>query len=298
MARFLYKIALFLIALFAVAFVADRMLTQFFKKGNLVKAQWQDHMRDQQYDLAILGSSRAWWNIDLNVIDKQCDIRALSLANNHFAPAEVLLSLKIFLHNGNTVKRILMQVDFDNLSTEVETFSSTAYDFVPYLHDPIVYDHFAPRSSEWRAMHDIPFWRYTKVNFKWGIEQVLLQPWRRPLFDSTGTYFSNPRFYGDKAIRISEGEYAVGPDIKAIMDLCQQHHIQLEFFMSPYLNLTAPPEIRSAPALALRSAGYTLHDFADHLTEQHYFNDIRHINIEGGRVFTEILANELICPPN
>ena len=60
MKRFLTKIAVFLIALLAVAFVADRSLTQFFKKGHIVKAQWQEHMHDQQYDVAIIGSSRGW----------------------------------------------------------------------------------------------------------------------------------------------------------------------------------------------------------------------------------------------
>ena len=296
MKRFLTKIAVFLIALLAVAFVADRSLTQFFKKGHIVKAQWQEHMHDQQYDVAIIGSSRGWWNIDMNVIDAQCGVRAVSLANNHFLPSEVLLSLKIFLANGNTAKRILMQVDHDNLSTEAEEFSSTAYDFVPYLHDSIVYDHFGPRSIEWKAMRYIPFWRYTMVNFKWGVEQVLTQGRRKPLFDSTGTYFSNPKFYGDTAIMIRPGGYEVGPDIKEIIELCAQHHIQLDFFMAPYFNLIAPQEVRNGPANALKAEGFTLHDYSMRLTEKRLFNDTKHINIEGGKVFTGILARELVCP--
>lgn len=65
--------------------------------------------------------------------------------------------------------------------------------------------------------------------------------------------------------------------------------------MAPYFNLIAPPEIRNGPANSLKSEGFTLHDYSARLTEQSFFNDTKHINIEGGKVFTGILARELVC---
>lgn len=298
MRRFLSRIALALALLLAVAWPADRWLTGLFREGRGVKAQWQHHMTGQHYDVAVIGSSRGWWNIDMNTVRARCGLRTVSLANNHYRDSEVLLSLKVFLANGNTADRVLMQVDHDNLSVEADHFSSTVYDFLPYLEDTVVYHHLSPRSPEWTAMRYIPFWRYTVCNFKWGVEQALVTATDRrpPLFDSTGTYFSNPRFYGPDSVGMWPSTYAASADLKAIIALCKVKDIQLAFFMSPYYRLLGAPEVLAGPATALQVEGFALHDYSMRLTEKRLFNDTKHINIEGGKVFTDLLIREVICP--
>ena len=109
-------------------------------------------MHGEHFDVAIIGSSRGWWNIDMNAIREKCGLRAGSLANNHFRDPEVLLSLKVFLANGNRADHILMQEDHDNLSVEADHFSSTVYDFLPYLEDSLVSAHLQPHRDALRSL--------------------------------------------------------------------------------------------------------------------------------------------------
>jgi len=255
-------------------------------------------MHGEHFDIAIIGSSRGWWYIDMNAIREKCGLRAGSLANNHFRDPEVLLSLKVFLANGNRADHILMLVDHDNLSLEADHFSSTVYDFLPYLEDSLVSAHLQPRSSEWTAMRYVPFWRYVVCNFKWGVEEALVTATDRcrPLFDSTGTYFSDPRFYGLDSISIRPSTYTVSSDLKEITALCKAQGIRLSFFTTPYYRLMVTPEVAAAPAAVIRAVGYELHDYSMLFTWKDWFNDTKHINIEGGKVFTAVLAQEVICP--
>jgi hypothetical protein len=196
MGRFLRKILILCMALLVAAVVLDLLLTAIFRQGNTVKAQWLDKIEGEHFDLAITGSSRAWWNIDVNEINRRCSIRAISMANNHYTPSEMLLGLKLFLANGNTVDRLLVQADHLNMSAHQDEFSSTIYDHLPWLEDSIVYDHLRDRSKEWPLLRHVPFARYARYNFKWGFEEVLLTITnrRKTLFDSTGSIFMDREF--------------------------------------------------------------------------------------------------------
>lgn len=117
MASSLRKILVQVVLLAALALVLDPLFTRIHQGGNGTKAQWLHRMHGEHYDAVIIGSSRALWNIDMNAINTACGIRSISLANNHFRPAEMLLAM-VPLRNGNTTKRLLLQVDSSVLTDE------------------------------------------------------------------------------------------------------------------------------------------------------------------------------------
>jgi hypothetical protein len=300
MASLLRKILVVVVLLAALALVLDPLFTRIHQGGNGTKAQWLHRMHGEHYDAVIIGSSRALWNIDMNAINTACGIRSISLANNHFRPAEMLLAMKIFLRNGNTTKRLLLQVDSSVLTDEQEGFSSTLYDFVPFLEDTLIYDYLIARDPEWFWLRHVPFWRYTKYNFKWGIEATLrtVIGRRTAPFDSTGSYFSpNDRFYGtyEYTFKPETAPY-LGKDLEAIIALCKEHGIELVVFSSPNFMVESPVEIRTAPARLMATEGLTLFDFNDSLSAESNFNDNRHLNRTGGRLFTRMLIDRVICP--
>ncbi len=298
MQRFLRNIALALLLLLAAAVALDALMTGVFRRGRGTKAQWIHNMKDQHYDLAIIGSSRAWWNIDMNAIDSACDLRTVNLANNHYSGREINLSLAMFLANGNTVDRILLQVDHYLLTAETDGFTSTIYEFLPYLHDSVVEARLAGRSLEWEALRHIPLWRYVKCNFMWGPEQFLATATgrRKPLFDSTGTYFSNPHFHGLEYLTMARTDHRLDEDLKEVIRLCRERNITLECFTTPYLNLRGDPEILAAPARIVDSTGLVLHDFSDRIAGREHYNDTQHLNVAGGKLFTRMLVEEVVCP--
>lgn len=298
MQRFLRNIAIALGLLLVVASVLDMVMTHVFRNGRTTKAQWIHNMRDQHYDLAIIGSSRAWWNIDMNAIDTACGLRTVNLANNHYSGREVYLSLAMFLANGNTADRILLQIDHYTLTAETDGFTSTIYEFLPYLHDSVVEARLGGRSLEWEAMRYIPLWRYVKCNFMWGPEQFIATATdhRAPLFDSTGTYFSHPNFHGLDYLTMTRTDHRLDDDLAQLISMCRARGIDLQCFTTPYLNLRGAPEVLSAPARIVAGTGLVLHDFSDRIPGKENYNDTQHLNIAGGRLFTHMLVEEVICP--
>lgn len=296
MKRFLFRLSIPLGLLLLLAFLLDPLFTSVFREGQGTKAQWLMGMRDQRFDVAVIGSSRAWWNISMDQLDSACGTRSISLANNHFTPAEMLLAMKAFLRNGNRARVLLLQVDHSSLTDEQEGFSSTVYDFVPFLEDTLVYAHLAPRGDEWFWLRHVPFWRYAKYDFKWGVEQAVLTAWGRRTvpFDATGSYFSpNDRFYGKAGVPYAPSGHRMGEDLRALFALCEQHGITVIPFTAPYYELEMPAGAVGAPARVLAEEGLRLIDYSDSLPEKRWFNDNKHLNRKGGRRFTEMLARAL-----
>ena len=296
MKRFLFRLSIPFGLLLLLAFVLDPLFTSVFREGQGTKAQWLRGMRDQRFDVAVIGSSRAWWNISMGQLDSACGTRSISLANNHFTPAEMLLAMKAFLRNGNRARVLLLQVDHSSLTDEQDGFSSTVYDFVPFLEDTLVYAHLAPRGDEWFWLRHVPYWRYAKYDFKWGVEQAVLTAWgrRNVPFDATGSYFSpNDRFYGKAGVPYAPSGHRMGADLRALFALCAQQGIAVMPFTSPYYELEMPAEAIGAPARVLAAEGLRLIDYSDSLPEKRWFNDNKHLNRKGGRRFTEMLARAL-----
>ena len=300
MGSLLRKLIVFVLLLIALAFLLDPIFTRIHRNSGGTKAQWLNAMHDQHYDAVVIGSSRALWNIDMNAIDRGCGMRTISLANNHFRPAEMLLAMKIFLRNRNTTERLLLQVDSSVLTDEQEGFSSTLYDFVPYLEDTLIYHYLRDRDPEWFWLRHVPFWRYTKYNFKWGLEQTLKSAVgkRAVPFDTTGSYFSpNNTFYGSLDYTFEPTTPpSLGEDLKALLELCRANGVEPIVFTSPNYMVRTPDNIRRAPTEVMTAAGLHLHDFTDSLDAQVYFNDNRHLNRTGGERFTRMLMEQVLCP--
>lgn len=304
MKRFLLRLSAPLGLLVILALVLDPLFTRVFRDGRGTKAQWLMSMHGQRFDIAVIGSSRAWWNISMPQLDSACGTRSISLANNHFTPAEMLLAMKAFLRNGNSARVLLLQVDHSSLTDEQEGFSSTVYDFVPFLEDTLVYAHLAPRGDEWFWLRHVPYWRYAKYDFKWGAEQAVLTALGRRAapFDSTGSYFSpNDKFYGKAGVPYAPVGHRMGDDLRALFALCKERGIIVIPFTTPYYELDMPAEAIGAPGRVLAVEGVRLLDYSDSLPDQRWFNDNKHLNRKGGRRFTEMLARALssegVCGP-
>ncbi len=298
MRRFLKKILVLCLLMLAAAIVLDAAFTSIFREGRTVKAQWLRSIQGQHFDVVVTGSSRAWWNIDVNAIARACDLRAISLANNHFTPSEVLLSLKLFLANGNTVDRILYEVNYQSLSVEQDEFSSTVYDHLPWLEDTIVYGHLAYRSNEWIWLRHVPFARYARYNFRWGAEEALvtLLDERNTLFDSTGSFFIDRDYRGYPYYEVRPTTFRLNDDIRRTIRLCEERGIQLVLFMAPYYRLRMFEGGEEQLRNMLNEEGLVMHDFSMRLDSTIHFDNNYHLSLRGGRLFTDMLINELVCP--
>ncbi len=298
MRRFLRKILVLCALLLVAAIALDRISTAIFRKGRTVKAQWMHNMKGQHYDLVITGSSRGWWNIDMNAINERCGIRSINLATNHFRPAEILLGLKIFLANGNTTDRLLLEVGYQKASDADEIFSATIYDHLPWLEEDLVFDHLSERDREFKWLRRIPYARYAKYNALWGPEEaiVTLLDKRRTLFDSTGSFFTDREYHGYPYLEIDAIDMSFDPDLAETIEICRREGIAVEAFMAPYYKLRIAPGTNEEFHDMMDIYGIELHDHSQLLDSSIYFDDNWHLGHRGGEAYTNILMEEIICP--
>lgn len=289
---------LLLIGLIACAplILLDGYFTRVFKTGKTNKTQWLSRVSNTAYDVGVLGSSRAWWNIDMNVIQDSLAIRAINLSDNHYTFHEMLLRMKQFYANGNSVDRLFIEVDYWILLQSPQPASITAYNNIPFLDDSLTYQHLRARSNEWVKLKYIPFWRYAEFNRQWGLEELLITAFgvRNSIFDQTGTFFSNNRFYGTNSFvpPLSESE-EISPDFVTLIDFCRTHEIDIQIFTAPIYraNMVGQDQQKMERYLSGNKLAYL--NYADVFQDSTYFNDNLHFSIKGGAAFTELLIQEM-----
>jgi hypothetical protein len=269
-------------------------LTSQFKKGNTNKTQWLNKMNDTHYDIGLLGSSRAWWNINMNTFNTELELNCINISNNHFPYAEMLLRLKQFYAKGNSIDLLLIQTEYWAFFDQNESFSNTIYNNIPFLDDTATYNYLSKKSSEWIKYKYIPLWRYSEHNRQWGVEEYLitLLNKRNPIYDNTGTFFSNNRFYGQESINFKASDSdQVNPDFIKLYQFCDNHNIRTSIFTAPIYNCKFDLNSQTKMEQQLESLGIVYKNHINTYRDSTFYNDNLHLSINGGKFFTDTLID-------
>lgn len=299
MKKFLLNISIFGAISLVIMYGLDFYFTSVFQEGKTNKTQWLEQKENEHYDVALIGSSRAWWNMDMNQINDSLGIRSVNIANNHFSYSEMLLRLKRFNENGNRLDHLYIQTEYYNLFSDDTSLSMTALNNLPFLDDETTYEHLKQKGSEWMLYKYFPFWRYAEYNHQWGIEEVMITElgMRNSIYDSTGTFLSNDRFYGTPAQQLPyPTSSSIHPDFLKLIDYCREQGINVHVYTSPIYFAQGYTQVQQIfedklDSLNLPYRNYT-HLF-DNVQDSVYFNDNVHLSTTGGRAFTPIFIEDL-----
>src|SRR5690554_4090222 len=110
MKKLFINILLFLIILFSIFWILDYAFTTVYKKGDYTKIQWLYNKKNQNYDYAIHGSSRAFTTIDVGKINSKTALKGINISVDGSTITDQYLMLKIFLGNNNNIKHLYLQV--------------------------------------------------------------------------------------------------------------------------------------------------------------------------------------------
>ena len=105
------KAGCFIACLWMVLSGMDYLFGWAFSRGSFYKQQWVNSFRNESFDLVILGSSRSLTTIDIEELSHVSGPRTINLSLDGSSPVDQVCLLKLFLENGNTFDRILIQVD-------------------------------------------------------------------------------------------------------------------------------------------------------------------------------------------
>lgn len=295
MKKFISQIFIYFALVVVISTCIDYCFTNVFQNGNTNKNQWLNKKINTSYDVGVIGSSRAWWNINMNKFNEELGLNCISLSNNHFPYSEILLRLKQFYANGNSVDLLLIQTEYWAFFDQESAFSNTVYNNIPYLDDTTTYNYLSNRSNEWVKLKYVPLWRYSEYNRQWGMEEfiITLLGKRNPIYDSTGTFFSNNKFYGKKNITFDrEKSFKINPDFLAIHEFCKSKDIKVSIFTSPIYNADFDTKSQYKMESLLDSINLDYHNYISIYKDSTFFNDNVHLSIKGGELFTDTLIHQ------
>lgn len=244
--KIIMKKLLVLISLLLVIFLfLDILFTSVYQKGNYSKEQWLMNLKDDSFDYGVLGSSRAYTTVDVKSINEHTGLKGINLGIDGSLISTQALILEVLLNSGNKFDRIFFQVDSYNSNDEaIGKFTKPR--FMPFIREPIVFNHFKKYGIEWYAYKYLPYIRYAEYNFDWGPHNLLNHFLKisNPDHDEVGSFFyPNFEFTGEQ--NTSEylfdlnGEYSY---LKKIVKLCEENNIDLVLFTAPLASVSETNE--------------------------------------------------------
>jgi hypothetical protein len=296
MKQFFIRLFILLAITWSVFWVLDIAFTHVFKKGYYTKIQWLYKMEGQHFDYALHGSSRAFTTIDIPGIDSAKKLKGINISVDGSSIPDQYIMLKLFLKNGNTVKKLYLQIDPFSSNTE-DLFDFAIPKFLPYMKEKMVFDHFKQFGGEWYAFRYIPFYRYAKYNTLWGAHEVLIDQFHilPQDFDQYGDFFyPNVNYKGPEKLRHLtfdlNGKYKF---LNQIIDLCKEHHIQLVLFTAPVADIIIDADYKqniAAFTQMMKAKDVAYYNYGDlYGNDPKFFYNEIHITKEGAADFTNKL---------
>jgi hypothetical protein len=175
--KFLIRVLVIIAVLWIPLTLLDKYYTSRVPKKISEKGIWILSKKNEKYDYAVTGSSRAFYNVRIKTIDSTLGLKGINLGIGGAGFAENYLTLKKFLENGNQLKLLCVQVDIFSLMDEKKAFSHPFSDHnYPFLiGDPSVDSVIRANSDPWKYYFRryLPFFRYAEHNNLYPIDRVV-----------------------------------------------------------------------------------------------------------------------------
>jgi hypothetical protein len=140
------------------------------------KRAWTIKQRNQKFDFAVLGSSRAYGSFDMAQLKLLTNKSCINLGANGSGYVDNYLSLYLFLKNNNKIDTLFLQVDIYSLNSK-NSFSNAfhTYQFLPYWKDSLVREGLSPflNKKELAVWNSVPPIRYFKYNKYFSPKEVV-----------------------------------------------------------------------------------------------------------------------------
>lgn len=298
---FLKKAGAFILLFYVLLSGLDWLFTYVYKQGSYYKTQWLFNIHDQEFDYAILGSSRPYTSIDTRQVNNETSQKGINISLDGSTTPTHSLSLKMFLERGNKIKRLYLNEDHLEIhSQEVGKFSYPR--FFPFYREKLVRDHYSKFGLKWKLYYYIPFIRYAEQNTAWGLHQFAnsLTHMKKPKFDAYGTKIYPHTDYRDSR-ELREYVYDTTGFMGYFDDIistCHENNIDLIVFTCPYANLKADSSYYKGVEkldqyLQNRNAKY--YDFGDRYNLQFdLFVDRDHLNKYGVKLFSTDVSQMIL----
>lgn len=311
MKAYLKKVVFFIAPILILTYPLDRFMSYNFKQSNEYYGElevWEDiYNRKLDIDLAIYGSSRAWVDINPEILEDSLKLKAYNFGmDGHNFWLQHLRHLEYLKYNTKP-KHIILAVDFGSLQKRADLYQYEQ--FLPYMlwnKDMMQYT----KSYEGFNYYDyyVPLLRYA------GKPSVIKKSFH--LF-SSNIEPSEYRHKGFKAVdkqwtdeferaRVELKNYSISMDeasidlLNSFIEKCKKDNIEVTLVYTPeYIDVgkivtNRKSIINSYITLAKKHQIHFLdYSYNDICYDQDNFYNATHLNKKGSLAFSRLLAADL-----
>ncbi|MFV5694969.1 hypothetical protein ACM55G_05955 [Flavobacterium sp. LB3P122] len=287
MKYFLLFTAKLLLVAFLILGVLDVIYTQVYKQSsNRNKIGYVYNSKARDYDVVILGSSRANNHFVAPLFDeKGLKTFNYGMSGGHLFEASLLL--KLMIERGYHMKNVILEADL-NLSNEQQS-ESVASKFLPYIHDSkTIANHFLKQKNFW-ALYYIPFYRYVTFEPRIGFREMYSTVRNKPsnVLAHLG-YYPLPSKKGNMKNNLTNLKPLHNKYYEEIKQICKANNIKLIAVMTPMCSNTKGLDYFQK----VNKIYPEIHNYEDVVQGDQYFSSCGHLNDAGARLFTKRILKD------
>jgi hypothetical protein len=288
MKQFLIFTVKTLLLLFLLLVVLDFLYTTvYLQSSNRGKIEYVYNSEARNYDVVILGSSRANNHFVAPLFEeKGLKTFNYGMSGGHLFEASLLLKLMVERHYK--IKNVILEADL-NLSNESQA-DGVSSKFLPYIHDSKTIEKHFEAEYNFRELYYIPFYRYIAFESRIGFREMFLNVIHRET-----TYLANQGYYAlgkspnaNMKNNLTNLKPKYNKYYEEIKQICEANSINLIAVMTPVCS-----NVKGLDYFQKVNVIYPeIHNYENAVEGDQYFSSCGHMNDTGARLFTSIIIRD------
>ena len=289
MKPFFVFIGKILLVLLLSAFVLDFVYTIVFSQSETRnKIESVIHLKPQNYDVIILGTSRANNHFVPELFEKE-GLKTFNYGMSGSHLFETSLLLKLMVERGWKIKNVIVETDL-NLSNEKRD-DGTFGRFMPFMHQSKTITQHFKKETDFMALYYVPFYRYLKFD-----EKIGFRAWYKTAIDEPTNVLYHKGYYplgkkpnANMKNNIENLKPLRNRYFEEIKQICEANSINLIAVTTPMCsNVKGMEYFKKVKALYPE-----IKEYEHVVTGDQYFSSCGHLNDKGARLFTAKIIADL-----
>ena len=288
MKHFLIFIIKIVVVTFLLLVILDFAYTKvYLQSTNRGKIGHVINSKDNQYDVVVLGSSRANNHFVTPMFEAQ-GLKAFNYGMSGGHLFEASLMLKLMMKQNYKIKNIILEADL-NLSNEKES-ETVAARFMPYLHESTVIANHFEKQQGFNAKYYLPFYRYIVADSQIGFREMYQSALKKPTnaLNNLGYYPLGKKPNANMKNNITNLKPLRNKYYEEIKHLCKVNNINLIVLMTPMCENTKGLNYFDK----VKKLYPEIYNYENAVLEDRYFSSCGHLNDAGARKFTSVIIKD------
>lgn len=285
---FSFFILKILIATFLLLVVLDLIYTTvYLQSSNRGKIDYVYNSQARQYDVVILGSSRANNHFVAPLFEKK-GLKTFNYGMSGGNLFEASLLLKLMVERRYKIKNVILEADL-NLSNE-QMADGIASKFLPYIHNSkTIKNHFSSQKN-FNQLFYIPFYRYVDFETRIGFREMFFNGIHKKTvhLDNGGYYPLGENPNANMKNNLRNLKPLRNKYYEEIKQICAANNSNLIAVMTPMCtNAEGLDYFKKVNAIYPE-----IHNYENAVEGNQYFSSCGHMNDTGARKFTAIILQD------